>query len=268
MEPNKFLVPLIWPFLKLFFLLILFALLLGLIVGIFTYGKPIKKRRNQSLMDDVTDMGMNLSHILISSIIKKFKNRNSRGTWLNDQEILAMMRGMHPSEFEEFTAKLFASMGYQVQIVGGANDGGIDIEMTKDGRKSIVQCKKFITRKVTPHDVRDFFGAMGDRHIDGKGFFVTTNIFTLEAERFAEGKPMELIDGVRLIQLVRKSDILGKQQSSQTDTQFTPQQEKCPQCGSTLVTRVNRTNGRRFLGCSRYPACRFTENTSHDVDTH
>jgi len=28
-----------------------------------------------------------------------------------------------------------------------------------------------------------------------KGYFITTNKFTLEAERFAEDKPIELIDG-------------------------------------------------------------------------
>ena len=34
----------------------------------------------------------------------------------------------------------------------------------------------------------------------------------------------------------------------------------CPRCGGTLVVR----NGRRgvFLGCSNYPECRFTANTS------
>lgn len=56
---------------------------------------------------------------------------------------------------------------------------------------------------------------MGDRHIDGKGFFVTTNIFTLEAEKFAEGKPMDLIDGTRLVELVRESGVMKEAETAE-----------------------------------------------------
>lgn len=259
MSLDKIFNPLIWLVLKFLLGFILFALMIGLIIGLFTYGKPVKKRRNQGLMDDFMDLGMDLSHLLIGYIIGKLKGGSKKGTWLNDQEILAMMRGMSPNEFEEFTAKLFTSLGYQTRVIGGANDGGIDIEMIKDGRQSVVQCKKFITRKVTPHDVRDFFGAMGDRRIDGKGFFVTTNIFTLEAERFAEGKSIELIDGACLVNLVRESGLFGSMQRLQANAENIPQHESCPACGGVLVRRTNHTDGSQFLGCSRYPKCRFTK---------
>jgi hypothetical protein len=33
--------------------------------------------------------------------------------------------------------------------------------------------------------------------------------------------------------------------------------DTCP-CGGTLVERIRRRNGARFLGCSRYPSCRRT----------
>lgn len=250
-------ITLTWLFFKIFLGLVLFAVTMGVIMGLFTYGRPIKRRRNSTPLDDALEIGTTLSHLFIGFIIGKLKGGTRSGTWLNDQEILATMRGMRPSEFEEFTAKIFRALGYQTQLVGGSGDGGIDIEMTKDGRRHLVQCKKFITRKVTPHDVRDFFGAMCDRHVDGKSFFVTTNIFTLEAERFAEGKPIELIDGIQLIQLVRESGVMGKQ----AEIRMTPKSEgSCPDCGSPLVVRTNRNNGNRFLGCSRYPSCRFSKS--------
>ncbi len=31
----------------------------------------------------------------------------------------------------------------------------------------------------------------------------------------------------------------------------------CPRCDSSLVARKNRTTGENFLGCSRYPKCRY-----------
>lgn len=257
MDLTPTLTPLIWIILKIFAALAAFALVLGLIAGLFTYGRPIKRVRNPGILDDILRIGMNLSHLLIGYVIRKIKGGSRSGTWLNDQEILAMMRGMHPSEFEAFVARLFSALGYNTKLNGGSGDGGIDIALTKDGRNHLVQCKKFITRKVAPRDVRDFFGAMGDRHVNGKGFFVTTNIFTLEAERFAEGKPIELIDGIRLISLVRESGVLGNQPQSPPQA---PSGDVCPSCGNTLVMKTNRSNGKRFLGCSRYPACRFTKD--------
>jgi len=32
----------------------------------------------------------------------------------------------------------------------------------------------------------------------------------------------------------------------------------CPRCGGTMVERVNRRTGERFLGCKRFPQCRGT----------
>lgn len=37
---------------------------------------------------------------------------------------------------------------------------------------------------------------------------------------------------------------------------------KCPRCGSKMVERTNRRSRQSFLGCSRYPKCRGTRQTS------
>jgi restriction system protein len=101
---------------------------------------------------------------------------------------------------------------------------------------------------------------MGAEHADGKGFFITTNIFTLQAEQWAEDKPIEVIDGTRLVQLVRESGVIGNQAKIQAVTQTESETTKlCPQCGSPLVKRTNRESGKQFLGCSRYPDCTFTK---------
>jgi hypothetical protein len=34
----------------------------------------------------------------------------------------------------------------------------------------------------------------------------------------------------------------------------------CPCCGSPLVPRTAKSTGNQFLGCSKYPACRYTAN--------
>ena len=110
---------------------------------------------------------------------------------------------MHPTEFEEYIADLFSRLGYKTQAVGGSHDRGIDVIAERDGIKHYIQCKKFIIQTVTLGAVRDFYGALTDHLANGKGYFITTNKFTLEAEKFAEDKPIELIDGQRLIEYIR-----------------------------------------------------------------
>ena len=34
----------------------------------------------------------------------------------------------------------------------------------------------------------------------------------------------------------------------------------CPRCGGKLVERTAKSTGKRFLGCSNYPKCKFTKN--------
>jgi ssDNA-binding Zn-finger/Zn-ribbon topoisomerase 1 len=40
----------------------------------------------------------------------------------------------------------------------------------------------------------------------------------------------------------------------------------CPACGSHLVTRTNRAEGNKFVGCSGYPECRFTTQYDRALD--
>src|SRR5713226_2163314 len=91
------------------------------------------------------------------SFFKKFKKAATLG-W-DDDKILYMLKGMSPAQFESEVAKMFEALGYKTEVVGGANDGGIDVVARKEGKKYFIQCKKFITREATPHDVRDFLGA-------------------------------------------------------------------------------------------------------------
>jgi restriction system protein len=174
--------------------------------------------------------------------------------WRSKRELIQWMKKMKPAEFEEYIADVFSRMGYDTQKVGSPHDGGVDVVAKKDGTIHYIQCKKFISSKVSVSDVRDFYGALADRLADGKGMFITTNVFTLEAERFAEDKPIELIDGDALARLVVsvQKDVPDKDIESDTDSLT------CPECGGKLVERKGRRG--RFYGCSNYPKCRYTRD--------
>lgn len=165
------------------------------------------------------------------------------------KDILSKLKSLHPNEFEEYIEYLFNQLGFKSERVGGAYDGGIDVIVEKNNIKHYIQCKKFITSQVSVGEVRDFYGALTDHLANGKGYFITTNKFTLEAEKFAENKPIELIDGHRLLEYIEMAKL-------DNEAYFNKEAEKCPQCSGELVERNGKYG--RFWGCSNYPNCKFT----------
>jgi restriction system protein len=139
---------------------------------------------------------------LVWPVMRRERVYRRQAQWLTGREQINFLKTISPQDFEHFTARLYARLGYHVQVVGGSHDGGIDLVADKDGRRHYIQCKRYSTRQVPVGAVRDFYGAMADKAASGKGFFITTSTFTLEAEKFAQGKPIELIDGLKLAEYV------------------------------------------------------------------
>jgi len=194
--------------------------------------------------------------IWLPNTIKKWKNKRrfKKGeAWRSDQQLIHWLRKMSPKDFELYIADLFDRFNYKTQVVGGSHDGGIDVIAEKDGVVNYIQCKKFITQQVTVGAMRDFYGALANKLTTGKGYFITTNVFTLEAEQFAEDKPIERIDGaelVRYIRLVQKDEINSNNKANEN--------EKCPKCGGNLVERSGKFG--KFTGCSNFPKCDYTKH--------
>lgn len=100
-------------------------------------------------------------------------------------------------EFEFDVLRLLQAMGFEAEVTGYSQDGGVDIVASNpiplSAGKCVVQCKAR-SRPVGEPVLRDLFGTM---HAQGanKGILITTSSFTAAARRFAQGKPLELIDG-------------------------------------------------------------------------
>jgi restriction system protein len=114
---------------------------------------------------------------------------------------LAQIRELTPSQFEAYVAyRLFARRGYAVDNIRDTKDGGIDILVTdRQGQQAIVQCKRYRGTVGAPI-VRDLYGTM-IHHGAAYAYLVTNSTFSEEARIWAKGKPIELIDGRRLVQL-------------------------------------------------------------------
>jgi restriction system protein len=118
---------------------------------------------------------------------------------------LSQLGSLSPEQFEEFVAEVFDALGYQVECVGGSGDEGVDLRLSRDGLRAIVQCKYHTQRGVIGSpDLQKFLGSI--HHTSShKGYFVTTRTFSLAAERFASEHPIELVDGPRLVELVEQA---------------------------------------------------------------
>ena len=118
---------------------------------------------------------------------------------LNVEQMMALA----PSAFEQYVAqRIFARQGYQVHNTPDVKDGGIDIILTdRDGTTAVVQCKRY-RGTVGEEIVRDLYGTMLHSGAT-QGFLVTTGNISPAARRWAVGKPLELIDGARLVELAR-----------------------------------------------------------------
>lgn len=194
---------------------------------------------------------------LIPAPIAAFRQYR-RKKLLDAQADLVSIRGLSWQEFEKLIAEWFHRIGYTVVEQGGSSaDGGIDLIARAKDEKILIQCKHWRARMVGVAIVRELYGVMTSEGASG-GALVTSGSFSEDAIAFATGKPIQLIDGPKLEQLV----LSVKSGTSPTVSRVVPAASViCPVCGSAMVKRTAKkgaTAGQQFWGCSRYPGCRGT----------
>lgn len=184
---------------------------------------------------------------------------------LDEQKDAASLRSLDWKEFEWLVGEAYRRQGYTIEeSLGGGADGGIDLMLRKDGATWLVQCKQWRTQAVGAPVLREVWGLVSHHAAHG-AIVITSGRFTREAHAFAEGKTLELIDGPRLLTLVRA---VQRAPSTRPPTpalavapSITP--PACPQCGASMVRRTARKGanaGKEFWGCSSYPRCRGVVN--------
>lgn len=159
------------------------------------------------------------------------------------------VRQMPWHEFETLLATAYRRLGYEVEVRGGGGaDGGVDLVLKEEGKTTLVQCKHWNRQQVGPGVVRDLYGVMNDEAAEA-GIIVTGGAFTEDAQAFARGKTIELVDGPKLEKLL--SYARGEEGAQ-------AEEAGCPKCGAAMVLRTAKRGtsaGSRFWGCSRWPEC-------------
>lgn len=187
---------------------------------------------------------------------------------LETQTGLESLRAMSWKQFEMLVGEAFRRQGYAIAETGlGGADGGVDLILRKDGRQTLVQCKQWKSRSVSVSTVREMWGLLSHHGADTVKI-VCVGKFTRDAERFAEGKAIELIAGEQLLSMVRASQGASSSAtatervepvlSAAPPAEASPRAPQCPKCEAGMTLRKNRRNGESFWGCDNYPGCRGT----------
>jgi len=211
--------------------------------------------------------------VLVIWVVAEIK-KSSRRRLLDSRSDVESLRSLSWQEFEQLVGEAYRRQGYAVtESGGGGPDGGVDLVLTRDGEKTLVQCKQWRTWTVGVKIVRELYGVMAAEGA-AEGIVVTCGRFTSEARAFGKDKPLELVDGSALWKLVvavktsaAARPVQAAQVCERASTTASPdanpdagaKQPDCPKCGAPMVLRTarkGRAAGSQFYGCSRYPQCR------------
>ncbi|MEI6462244.1 MAG: restriction endonuclease [bacterium] len=146
----------------------------------------------------------------IMSIDKSDKRFIEAREVIGEMEDQLNIAAMDWEDFEhlvrEVFEKEFAQSGMEVKITQSSRDLGVDaVAFDPDplrGGKIIIQAKRY-TNTVKVESVRALYGIMQDEGAM-KGIIVTTSDYGPDAYKFAQGKPITLINGNNLLSLLDK----------------------------------------------------------------
>lgn len=196
----------------------------------------------------------------VGALLSVFKAKR-RAALVDTQSSIKSISNLSWHEFELMVGEAFRRKGYKVEERGGNGpDGGVDLVLYKDGRKTIVQCKRWSVYRVSVHLIREAYGVMVSEQAD-ECIFVSSGIFTKDARSFASSKPIQLIDGKQLVSLLQ--DIKRPTLPQVSPTTVKTEAPQCPDCGKPMIKRLARRGrraGKYFWGCTTYPSCLGTRD--------
>jgi restriction system protein len=177
--------------------------------------------------------------------------RLGKGPTDSPPHTLDSLRALPWPEFARLVGEAFRQKGFRVEERSGADtDGNVDLILRRGGAVTVVQCNRWRELRVGVEPIRELYGAMTDEDASG-ALFITSGRFTAEAAAFAQTKPIGLIDGPALLELVQEIQ-------SAADNHALDGAPTCHVCSRPMVQRIERHGLRRevFWACSGYPHCK------------
>ena len=147
--------------------------------------------------------------------------------WKTD--LLDRIREIDPYKFEELCGRLLRAAGFEdVKVTNRAKDGGIDgfasLRVKLMSFDVAFQCKRH-KGTVGSKDVQAFVGALGPSSAR-RGIFITTSSYTKAARQVERENKVDLIDGDKLCDLLKKHKMGVKMQEAIDEAYFVDLEKK------------------------------------------
>jgi restriction system protein len=177
---------------------------------------------------------------------------------IKDQWTLDFINSLDWKVFEKLCSEYFNAVGINNRETSLGADGGIDLVLYENGTdkpSAIVQCKKW-SNQIGIKLLREFSGVMHHEKVS-KGYYFTTSTFNRAAIEFANGNNIELVDGLSLINLLKRLETDKQEKIFGLITSGDYTTPTCVRCGKKMFLRTNAKTQEHFWGCNTY-RCRST----------
>jgi restriction system protein len=153
----------------------------------------------------------NISPIRPIFILNKEDERFIQSKDIEDSAIPeANLAAMEWEDFEHLVAQLFewefGRNGVEVKVTRASRDRGVDAVLFDPdplrGGKFVLQAKRY-TRTVDVSSVRDLYGTVVNEGAN-RGILITTASFGPDSYEFAKDKPISLVDGPNLLNMLQR----------------------------------------------------------------
>jgi restriction system protein len=114
------------------------------------------------------------------------------------RERLASLRAMDWEAFSGLIVDAYRKRGY---VVHPGSAGGYDFRLTKDGRMTLLQCRRWKVNTVGVAPLRELVRAV-EREDASHGICISAGEFSAPARALKASEPLTLIDGDELAKLV------------------------------------------------------------------
>jgi restriction system protein len=133
--------------------------------------------------------------------------KSSRKKKLHElRDEIQLIQNLAWPQFKERVAEAYRRNGYNIMENSAFTaDPSVDLVMRKSANLYLVQCRYWQNRKLGLREVKNLFSLMHEKQASGV-YLLTTGIFTYEARHYALGRPINLLDGIGLVELLGKVD--------------------------------------------------------------
>lgn len=173
---------------------------------------PRHRRDPLVLPEDLADvLARKASHDAALTAYRRAQAAEQERVWLAEQAAKEKQAEREPSywtrmdglQFEKAVARLFRDQGYTAELTKHTGDGGVDINMRKDGKSIVVQCKAH-DKSISISTVRELKAVRSDFSAD-EAWLVCFYGATGPAAAYATENGIRIIDAGELAEIRRNT---------------------------------------------------------------